>query len=112
LVAAKAGSPEGYHRLPVPFAAAVVNFALIDQEETDLLIHAILDLLQPGGLLFIQTLHPFSVAHTGTYQSGWREGSWDGMKRAFTHPYQWYFRTLEDWVRLFSKAGFSLEALH
>lgn len=102
---------EGVHQLPVLFHAAVINFALIDQEETEKLIQAIPSLLHPNGLLFIQTLHPFSVASTGAYQSGWREGSWDGLKQAFTHPYQWYFRTFEDWVSLFSRAGFSIEAI-
>ncbi|HTL07376.1 MAG TPA: hypothetical protein VL307_03925, partial [Chitinophagaceae bacterium] len=32
----------------------------------------------------------------------WKEGSWNGMKRNFEQPYQWYFRTLEDWWQLFA----------
>lgn len=103
---------DGDHQLPLPFEATVINFALIDKEATERLIQAIPSFLIPKGLLFIQTLHPSSVAGSGSYRSGWREGSWDGMKRSFTQPYQWYFRTFSDWIRLFGLSGFSIEALH
>ncbi len=85
-----------------PFDAAVINFALIDQEDTNALIHAIPGYLVRHGFLFIQTLHPLTVAAADAYISGWKDGSWNGMKRSFEQPYQWYFRTLEDWVQLFS----------
>ena len=32
------------------------------------------------------------------------------MKRDFEQPYQWYFRTLEDWMKVFHSAGFCSEA--
>lgn len=83
------------------FDACVINFALIDKDETAVLINAIPQYLQKNGLLFIQTLHPLVVAANAGYTSGWKEGSWNGMKRNFEQPYQWYFRTLEDWVSLF-----------
>ena len=82
--------------------AAVINFALIDKDETDALINAIPNYLQQHGLLFIQTLHPLTIAAAGEYTSGWKEGSWNGMKRNFEQPYRWWFRTLEDWMKLFS----------
>ena len=82
--------------------AAVINFALIDKDETDALINAIPNYLHQHGLLFIQTLHPLTIAATGEYTSGWKDGSWNGMKRNFEQPYQWWFRTLEDWVKLFA----------
>ena len=100
---------EGRHFLPSPFHAAVMNFALIDKENTEGLIQYIPNLLKPGGHLFIQTLHPFAVASDGEYVSGWRQGSWSGMKQNFVKPYSWYFRTLEDWLRLFRAGGFSIE---
>ena len=31
------------------------------------------------------------------------------MKRAFVQPYQWYFRTLEDWFRLFAEAKLAVK---
>ncbi|MFT3933680.1 MAG: class I SAM-dependent methyltransferase [Chitinophagaceae bacterium] len=84
------------------FDAGVINFALIDKDETETLIHAIPHYLKKHGLLFIQTLHPHSIAASSEYVSGWKEGSWNGMKRNFEQPYQWYFRTMEDWLQLFS----------
>ncbi len=84
------------------FDAAVINFALIDKEETAALIDAIPGYLVQNGFLFIQTLHPLSAAASGDYTSGWKEGSWNGIKRDFEKPYQWYFRTLEDWMQLFA----------
>jgi len=84
------------------FEAAVINFALIDKEETAALIDAIPGYLVKNGYLLIQTLHPLTVAAAGHYTSGWKEGSWNGMKRNFEQPYQWYFRTLEDWIQLFA----------
>lgn len=92
-----------------PFSAAVANFALIDKEETEKLMDYLTGILKYNGFLFIQTLHPLWV--DGEYKTGWKEGSWNGMKQNFTLPYQWYFRTLEDWVGLFSDAGFYVEAL-
>ena len=82
--------------------AAVINFALIDKDETEKLIDAIPGCLEKNGLLFIQTLHPLVMAAAGDYASGWKDGSWNGMKRNFEQPYQWWFRTLEDWIQLFS----------
>ena len=90
--------------------AAVINFALIDKEQTEALIQAIPGYLVPKGLLFIQTLHPLTVAGTGEYTSGWKEGSWNGMKRNFEQPYPWWFRTLEDWMNLFA-ANYQLIAI-
>lgn len=86
-----------------PFDAAVINFALIDKEDTDALINAIPGLLVQKGLLFIQTLHPMIFAASGGYETGWKPGSWNGMKRDFEQPYPWWFRTLEDWLLLFSE---------
>ncbi|MDQ3682334.1 MAG: class I SAM-dependent methyltransferase [Bacteroidota bacterium] len=91
------------------FSAAVINFALIDKEDTEKLIHYLPCILQQKGLLFIQTLHPISAGDE--YKTGWKEGSWNGMKQNFTLPYKWYFRTIEDWILLFSGAGFFVEAL-
>jgi len=84
------------------FDAAVINFALIDKEETALLIASLPAYLVKNGFLFIQTLHPLTVAAATEYTSGWKDGSWNGMKRNFEQPYQWYFRTLEDWMALFT----------
>ena len=92
------------------FDAAVINFALIDKEETSALVQFIPNYLVKNGWLFIQTLHPLTIAAAGEYTSGWKEGSWNGMKRNFEQPYQWYFRTLEDWMHLFA-SGYHVTAI-
>lgn len=101
----------GAHKLPSPFDASVLNFSLIDKEVTEHLIVSLPSLLNSNGYLFIQTFHPLSVAASGPYVSGWKEGSWNGMKQNFVLPYEWYFRTLKDWIALFINAGFLLKEI-
>lgn len=105
----------GKVRFDQPFNCIVINFALIGKESTEQLLAALPQLLEPNGTLLIQTLHPFSRKAAGDYTTGWKSGSWDGLGTAFTHAYQWYFRTLEDWQLLLDQTGwiFSLrEVLH
>lgn len=98
------------------FDVVVINFALIDKEETEFLIRYLPKILKLNGHLVIQTLHPLSIIGTMPYRSDWQPGSWNGMRRDFSQPYDWYFRTLGDWLRLFSSANLTLvemtEPLH
>ncbi|MEM9676361.1 MAG: methyltransferase domain-containing protein [Bacteroidota bacterium] len=94
-----------------PIESAAINFALLDQEMANALLPALKHYLKKSGWLFIQTLHPHAQPDGQPYRSGWRSGSWDGLKQNFTQPYQWYFRTLEDWVHLFSQSGCLLTEL-
>jgi 2-polyprenyl-3-methyl-5-hydroxy-6-metoxy-1,4-benzoquinol methylase len=89
------------------FDAIAINFALIAKESTENLLAALPRYLNSGGKLFIQTLHPDSRKSMNDYTTGWKEGSWDGLGDQFTLPYQWYFRTLEDWLELLGQSGFS-----
>lgn len=93
------------------FDAAVVNFSLLDEEDTEALIKSANDYLNDNGYLIIQTLHPFAFAGNSDYVTGWKEGSWNGMKRNFTQSYQWYFRTLESWVQLFKEANLAVKEI-
>ena len=101
----------GQHRLPVPFDVIVINFALLDKEVTEKLLQSLVLLLRKDGCTIIQTLHPFTIASAEEYRSGWKGGSWNGMNREFVLPYQWYFRTFEDWIKLFTRLGYVLEEL-
>lgn len=92
-------------------SAAVINFALLDEQDTELLLKNIHRIVQKNGSLFIQTLHPFAMAAQQDYVSGWKEGSWNGLKRNFDQPYQWYFRTFEDWLKLFAVAGLTVKEI-
>jgi len=85
----------------------VINFALISKESTEQLIGALPALLNAKGSLFIQTLHPLNRKAIDDYKTGWKPGSWDGLGDKFTEPYEWYFRTMEDWFSLLEYSGFS-----
>ncbi|MBL0334904.1 MAG: methyltransferase domain-containing protein [Chitinophagaceae bacterium] len=89
------------------FDVIVINFALLGKESVENLLSKLPSLLLPGGVLLIQTLHPIVRIAMGDYTTGWKEGSWDGLGEQFVQPYQWYFRTLEDWLDLLVKSGFS-----
>jgi 2-polyprenyl-3-methyl-5-hydroxy-6-metoxy-1,4-benzoquinol methylase len=90
-----------------PFDVIVINFALIGKESTENLLASLPHYLSAGGKLIIQTLHPHSRKAKDDYLSGWKPGSWDGLGDQFTMPYQWYFRTLEDWLQLLNESGFN-----
>lgn len=101
----------GKHKLPTPFDGIVINFALLDKDISESLLGCLPALLRKDGCIIIQTLHPFSIAATEEYKTGWKEGSWKGMNREFVLPYQWYFRTFEDWVKLFARLDYILDEL-
>ena len=89
------------------FDVIVINFALIGKESTEKLLGALPFYLVPGGKLLIQTLHPHQRKTMDDYVTGWKEGSWTGLGDGFSMPYEWYFRTMEDWLELLRSAGFS-----
>ncbi len=85
--------------------AVVCNFSLLGKESVEGLIGVVPSLLNPGGSLVVQTLHPRTACGDGPYEDGWRAGSWAGFDEAFTDPAPWYFRTMEGWERLFAASG-------
>jgi 2-polyprenyl-3-methyl-5-hydroxy-6-metoxy-1,4-benzoquinol methylase len=87
---------------------AVANFALIGKDAVDALIRKSPSLLEPGGALIIQTLHPGVAGGDQPYQDGWRTGSWAGFSDDFSDPAPWYFRTLATWVELIASSGLRL----
>ena len=97
--------------LEISVDVAVANFALIGKDTVDALIRATPKLLQPGGALIIQTLHPVIACGDLPYKDGWRTGSWAGFSDDFTDPAPWYFRTLESWVELIANSGLTLAEL-
>jgi len=107
LVASYEDIAERKTALQETFDVIVINFALIGKESTENLLASLPHYLSAGGKLFIQTLHPHSRKATDDYVTGWKPGSWDGLGDQFTMPYQWYFRTLEDWLQLLNESGFN-----
>ena len=94
-------------RMSKLFDAIVINFALLGKQSTENLLASLPAYLLPEGKLFIQTLHPYHRKEINDYASGWKQGSWSGLGDQFTMPYEWYFRTMEDWVQLLARSGFN-----
>lgn len=84
---------------------AVANFALIGKESVEGLVHHAPRLLNPGGALIVQTLHPLIANGDLPYHDGWRSGSWAGFSTDFQDPAPWYFRTMQTWATLFVTSG-------
>jgi 2-polyprenyl-3-methyl-5-hydroxy-6-metoxy-1,4-benzoquinol methylase len=93
------------------FDIAACNFSLIGDAATEALIATAPRLLNPGGALIIQTLHPVSGCGDAPYVDGWREGSWVGIEGDFAAPAPWFFRTLQGWVDLIRRSGLVIERL-
>jgi len=98
-------------RLDAAVDAVVCNFALLGNESVAGLLGAVRALLNPGGCLLIQTLHPAFAGGDHPYQDGWREGSWTGFGTDFSDPAPWYFRTLESWIGLLADSGLRLREM-
>lgn len=93
------------------FDLLVCNFSLLGKESVEELFTAAPGLLNPGGYLLVQTLHPLAACGDRDYRDGWRPGSWAGFSGDFSDPAPWYFRTLEGWVELFRGSGLELVRL-
>ena len=94
-----------------PVDALVCNFSLLGDESVENLLGGASKLLNPQGVLIIQTLHPVSACGDETYQDGWRAGSWSGFSDDFTDPAPWYFRMLGSWIKLLSSYQWQLREL-
>lgn len=90
------------------FDALVCNFSLLGKESVDYIFKVAPNLLNKGGHLLVQTLHPSAHCEAHAYQDGWREGSWAGFSGDFCKPVPWYFRTTESWLKLFRDHGYRL----
>lgn len=97
-------------RLKARADVVVCNFSLLGDASVSNLLAAVPDLLEEGGRLIVQTLHPLA-AGIEPYADGWREGSWVGCGEGFGEAAPWYFRTLGSWLATFRAAGLSLMAL-
>ncbi|MCB9265481.1 MAG: class I SAM-dependent methyltransferase [Lewinellaceae bacterium] len=95
-----------------PFDTIAINFGLFGKESTEALIGALKERLAPGGQAIIQTLHPFGLMEKGVpYAGHWESNSWDGLKGEYTEPHRWYFRTIGEWVSLFTSLGLAIREL-
>jgi len=97
-----------HHVLDEQFDVAVCNFSLLGNESVTRVFEQVPLLLNGGGRLIVQTIHPLAGCGDSDYQDGWREGSWAGFSDEFSDPAPWYFRTMETWRALFARHGFIL----
>jgi 2-polyprenyl-3-methyl-5-hydroxy-6-metoxy-1,4-benzoquinol methylase len=95
-------------RLDVSVDLVVANFSLIGKESVEGVIRRAPSLLNSGGSLVIQTLHPVASCGDESYADGWRTGSWAGFSKEFSDPAPWYFRTMESWETLLADSGFRI----
>lgn len=105
-----AALPAHLDTLGGPFAAAVCNFALLDDDLAGALA-AVHTALVPGGTLLIQTVHPFTALADGSYADGWREERFDAFGAAFPATMPWFYRTVGSWCAGVTAAGFALDGL-
>lgn len=95
---------------PGPWDVVVCNFALLGDPLAPLL-GALRQRLAPRGWLVIQTVHPWSVAEGGRYESGWREERFDAFDEPFPAAMPWYQRTLASWMAELRAAGLAIHDL-
>ena len=98
-------------RVKETFDVVVCNFSLLGNESVARVFQQAPSLLNAGGAIIVQTIHPIAGCGEGEYKDGWREGSWLGFSEQFCDPAPWYFRTLETWKSLFIENGFSLDKI-
>lgn len=119
--AARAADSASYHVLPYDeldaaadrlgrFDVLVCNFALLEAHLDDLLA-ALRALLNPQGLLLIQTVHPWTARGDAGYRDGWRTETFAGFGSGFSAAMPWYYRTLESWLAILDAAGWQLTSL-
>ena len=98
-------------RLKETFDMIVCNFSLLGNESVVHIFRQARALLNAGGSVVVQTIHPIAGCGDQEYRDGWREGSWLGFSEQFSDPAPWYFRTLETWENLFAENGFGLSVI-
>jgi 2-polyprenyl-3-methyl-5-hydroxy-6-metoxy-1,4-benzoquinol methylase len=100
------GDPTRFGR----FDAVVCNFALLE-ERIEPLLAALRGVLSAGGLLLIQTVHPWVACGDQPYADGWRNETFAAFGDAFRAEMPWYFRTLESWCGVLARCGFVIGAM-
>ena len=89
------------------FDVIVCNFSLLGKKSVEQVFLMAPQLLNEGGVLIIQTIHPVEANGSHEYLDGWKMGSWKGFSDQFTDPAPWYFRTIDSWKKLFFKNSFA-----
>ena len=99
------------HRNFKQFGMLVCNFSLFGDLSVSRFVSSVPELLLPGGLLIIQTLHPFLFYGSKQSATGWYTGTWAGLPGDFGEPPPIFVRSLENWSDLFRASGLSVQRL-
>lgn len=86
------------------YDVVVFNFSLFEENITPVL-RAASRVLGPGGIVIVQTIHPFNDARNAAYEDGWRVESFESMPGEFRTAMPWYFRTIGSWIKCIRDAG-------
>jgi 2-polyprenyl-3-methyl-5-hydroxy-6-metoxy-1,4-benzoquinol methylase len=92
------------------YDVVVFNFSLFT-EDIVATLSAARTSLRTGGILLLQTIHPFNDAQGEPYADGWREESFASMSGGFKTAMPWYFRTVQSWVNSVIRAGYEVAEL-
>lgn len=101
---------DGSVQLDDVFDVIAFNYALFDEDAPKLLA-SIKSYLHPGGVVIIQTLHPWALAQDGTYQDAWRNEDFAAFENQNWTEMPWYFRTLASWHDVVHTAGLTVHQL-
>lgn len=96
----------GHLTLTQKFNAIVFNYSLFEKEGIKELFQALLPFLDDAGSIFVQTLHPKHEAFAYK-KSKWVKENWHGLPGKLA-PFQWYYRTMDDWKKLFIQSKLQL----
>lgn len=97
----------GTARRDGPFDVIAFNYALFDEAAAALLA-TVKDDLAPGGVIIIQTLHPWAANDGTDYCDGWRTEDFAAFESDGWSAMPWFFRTLESWHKTLRDAGLCL----
>lgn len=98
------------------FDLIVFNYALFGKEVVEMVLKNLRDNLKPDGKIIIQTIHPKHSLVADYTEPTWLKENWAGLDRDFQKGYDWYFRPLDFWKKLFQQLSYrwigSRDVLH
>lgn len=95
------------------YDALVLNFCIYESETTVNLLKILSQQLVGDKLIFIQSLHPFSIFKLNKpYDNQWLHDSWKGLRGDFKSTHSWYYRTFAGWQKLFIDANLEAIEIH
>ena len=84
-------------------------FLFVDEKQNTYdILEYVATLLKPNGTILIQTIHPKNDSISDHDTSRWVLEDWNGLDPDYT-PFEWYFRTEEDWIKVFEHTGLFLK---